>query len=57
MTELPAEMSKNIGVTARTFGTSTEIDIDRSSWTDLPADRMKGEKVIIKLYTVVKKEK
>ena len=46
MTELPPEMGKNIGVTARTFskGAGSE-DKDRSEWTDTPADKLKKEKV------------
>ncbi|KAK7091015.1 hypothetical protein V1264_010734 [Littorina saxatilis] len=47
MTELPPEMGKTIGVTARTFsnkGGGTTDDKDRSDWTDTPADKIKKEK-------------
>lgn len=48
MTELPPEMSKNFGVTARKFSTksSTSADKDRSVWTDTPADRARKEQVV-----------
>ncbi|XP_076454459.1 uncharacterized protein LOC143289343 [Babylonia areolata] len=45
MTELPPEMGKNMGLTARHFskGTGPESK-DRSDWTDTPADKLKKEK-------------
>jgi len=47
MVELPPEMTKNFGVTARKFSTKTETssDKDRSVWTDTPADRARKEQV------------
>ena len=47
MVELPPEMTKNFGVTARKFSTKTEasVDKDRSVWTDTPADRARKEQV------------
>ena len=47
MVELPPEMTKNFGVTARKFSskTSTSVDKDRSVWTDTPADRARKEQV------------
>ena len=49
MTELPPEMSKNIGVTARTFSKGAgSDDKDRSDWTDTPADKLKKEKVKVR---------
>jgi hypothetical protein len=47
MTELPPELTKNFGVTARTFSTKAALssgDKDRSAWTDTPADRARKEK-------------
>lgn len=45
MVELPAEMTKNFGVTARKFSTKTTISVDkdRSVWTDTPADRVRKQ--------------
>jgi len=47
MVELPPEMTKNFGVTARKFSTKTTSSIgkDRSAWTDTPADRTRKEQV------------
>ena len=49
MVELPLEMTKNFGVTARKFSTkpATSVDKDRSMWTDTPADRARKEQVYI----------
>ncbi|XP_071085298.1 GPALPP motifs-containing protein 1-like [Haliotis cracherodii] len=46
MTELPTEMKKNFGLTARTFRTRVipEKDKDASVWTDTPADKARKEK-------------
>ncbi|XP_067669786.1 GPALPP motifs-containing protein 1-like [Haliotis asinina] len=46
MTELPTEMKKNFGLTARTFRTRVipEKDKDTSVWTDTPADKARKEK-------------
>lgn len=46
MTELPPEMGKNFGLTARTFSNkgAGSDDKDRSEWTDTPADKAKKEK-------------
>ena len=48
MVELPPEMTKNFGVTARKFSTktATSTDKDRSVWTDSPADRARKEQVL-----------
>lgn len=48
MVELPPEMSKNFGVTARKFSTKTPTSTnkDRSVWTDTPADRARKEQVL-----------
>jgi len=47
MVELPPEMTKNFGVTARKFSTKTTTSVgkDRSVWTDTPADRARKEEV------------
>jgi len=54
MTELPPEMTKNFGVTARKFSTktTTSVDKDRSAWTDTPVDRARKEQVKHNVFSV-----